>query len=165
MLDWIQNTDYAIWVRQSWGWALALTFHAFGNAIIIGLIFIIALRLLGFFRSIPYTSLNRLLPVIWIALVVQVLSGATLWASKPARYLADGLFEWKFTFVVLATVTTIFFHQMLGRETPNWQAAGAVPLRARRFVVLAALLWAAVLVAGRLTAYLGNLYSSTGSSL
>ena len=38
MLDWITNTDYATWVRQSWGWALALTFHAFGNAIIVGLI-------------------------------------------------------------------------------------------------------------------------------
>ena len=158
MLDWIANTDYATWVRQSWGWALALTFHAFGTAIVVGLIFIITLRLLGFFRSIPYTSLNRLLPVIWIGVVVQVFSGTTLWVSKPARYLADGLFQWKFTFVVFAVVTTIFFHQMLRRETPQWQASGAVPARRMRFVAITALLWAAVLVAGRLTAYLGQLY-------
>jgi hypothetical protein len=158
VLDWIANTDYATWVRQSWGWALALTFHAFGTAIIVGLIFIITLRLLGFFRSIPYTSLNRLLPVIWIGFVVQVLSGATLWASKPARYLADGLFQWKFTFVVFAAVVTVFFHQLLRREAPNWQSAGAVSVRGTRFVLLTALLWAAVLVAGRLTAYLGQLY-------
>jgi hypothetical protein len=158
VLDWIANTDYATWVRQSWGWALALTFHAFGTAIIVGLIFIITLRLLGFFRCIPYTSLNRLLPVIWIGFVVQVLSGATLWASKPARYLADGLFQWKFTFVVFAAVVTVFFHQLLRRETPNWQSAGAVSVRGTRFVLLTALLWAAVLVAGRLTAYLGQLY-------
>ena len=158
MLDWIANTDYATWVRQSWGWALALTFHAFGTAIVVGLIFIITLRLLGFFRSIPYTSLNRLLPVIWIGFVVQVLSGATLWASKPARYLADGLFQWKFTFVVFAAIVTVFFHQLLRREAPNWQSAGAVSVRGTRFVLLTALLWAAVLVAGRLTAYLGQLY-------
>jgi hypothetical protein len=158
VLDWIANTDYATWVRQSWGWALALTFHAFGTAIIVGLIFIITLRLLGFFRSIPYTSLNRLLPVIWIGFVVQVLSGATLWASKPARYLADGMFQWKFAFVVFAAVVTLFFHQLLRRETPNWQSAGAVSVRGTRFVLLTALLWAAVLVAGRLTAYLGQLY-------
>jgi hypothetical protein len=158
VLDWIASTDYATWVRQSWGWALALTFHAFGTAIVVGLIFIITLRLLGFFRSIPYTSLNRLLPVIWIGFVVQVLSGATLWASKPARYLADGLFQWKFTFVVFAAIVTVFFHQLLRREAPNWQSAGAVSVRGTRFVLLTALLWAAVLVAGRLTAYLGQLY-------
>jgi hypothetical protein len=87
-----------------------------------------------------------------------VLSGGTLWASKPARYLADGLFQWKFTFVVFATVTTIFFHQMLRRETPKWQANGAVSVRGTRYVIITALLWAAVLVAGRLTAYLGQLY-------
>ncbi len=158
MLDWIANTDYATWVRQSWGWALALTFHAFGTAIVVGLIFIITLRLLGFFRSIPYTSLNRLLPVIWIGFVVQVLSGGTLWASKPARYLADGMFQWKFAFVVFAAVVTLFFHQLLRRETPNWQSSGVVSVRGTRFVLLTALLWAAVLVAGRLTAYLGQLY-------
>lgn len=158
MLDWIQSTDYAMWVRASWGWALALTFHAFGTAIVVGLIFIIALRMLGFFRTIPYTSLNRLLPVLWIAVVVQVVSGTTLWVSKPARYLSDGMFQWKFTFVVLAVVTTIFFHQTLRRETPNWQAAGTVTVNGRRFVAITALLWAAVLVAGRLTAYLGQLY-------
>lgn len=160
MLDWLANTDYATWVRQSWGWALALTFHAFGNAIVVGLIFIIALRMLGFFRAIPYTSLNRLLPVIWIALIVQVVSGTTLWMSKPAKYLADGMFQWKFTFVVLATVTTIFFHQMLRRETPVWQSNGTVTIAGKRFVAVTALLWAAVLVAGRLTAYLGQLYHS-----
>ena len=160
MLDWIANTDYATWVRQSWGWALALTFHAFGNAIVVGLIFIISLRLLGFFKTIPYTSLNRLLPVIWIGFAIQVLSGTTLWVSKPARYLADGMFQFKLFFVIAAMVVTIFFHQLLNRETPVWQSArlAAVKGNARVWVGVTVLLWAAVLVAGRLTAYLGQLY-------
>ena len=160
MLDWIANTDYATWVRQSWGWAVALTFHAFGTAMVVGLIFIIALRLMGFFRTIPYTSLNKLLPVIWIGVVIQVLSGATLWASKPARYLADGMFQFKFLFVVAAVGVTIYFQQILNRETPAWQSAGLVAVKGntRVWVAVTTLLWAAVLVAGRLTAYLGQLY-------
>lgn len=160
MLDWIANTDYATWVRQSWGWAFALTFHAFGTAMVVGLIFIISLRLLGFFKTIPYTSLNKLLPVIWIGVVIQVLSGATLWASKPARYLADGMFQFKFMFVVAAVIVTIFFQQILNRETPAWQSSGLAAVKGNRkvWVAVTALLWAAVLVAGRLTAYLGQLY-------
>ena len=159
MLEWLANTPYAIWVKQSWGWPFALTFHAFGNAIIIGFIFIIGLRLLGLFRTIPYTSLNRLFPLIWIAFVVQVLSGSSLLLTKPERYLADGMFEWKLAFVVGGAIVTLYFQKTLKREAAAWEAAGTVSSRGMKFVAVAALLWAAVLVTGRLTAYLGQLYN------
>jgi hypothetical protein len=158
VLDYLQSTDYATWVRESWGWPFALTLHAFGNAIVVGLVFIICLRVLGLFRTIPYTSLNRLIPVIWIGIAIQVYSGLTLWVSKPARYLADGMFEWKFTLVVLGVIMTVYFQNTLKRETASWGAAGAVTSRGVRIVAATALVWAAVLVAGRLTAYLGQLY-------
>ena len=159
MLDWLQNTEYATWVRESWGWPFALTLHAFGNAIVVGLIFIICLRVLGLFRTIPFTSLNKLIPIIWIGLIIQVYSGFTLWSSKPTKYLSDGMFQWKFTLVVLGVIITYYFHGTLNRETAGWAAAGRVPSKSVRLVALTALVWAAVLVAGRLTAYLGQLYS------
>ena len=158
MLDWIQNTEYATWVRESWGWPFALTLHAFGNAMIVGLTFIICLRVLGVFRTIPYTSLNKLIPYIWPGLAIQVFSGFTLWASKPAKYLGDGLFQWKFTLVIVGTIVTWYFAKTLKQETAAWGASGAVTTRGLRIVTAAALVWAAVLVAGRLTAYLGQLY-------
>jgi len=158
VLDAIQNTAYATWVRESWGWPFALTFHAFGNAIVVGLIFIIAMRLFGLFRTIPYTSLNKLIPIIWIGLVIQVYSGATLWASKPAKYMADGMFQWKLIFVVTGIVVTLYFQKLLKRESPAWQAAGRTSTFGVRFVAITALVWATVLVVGRLTAYLGQLY-------
>ena len=158
MLEWLQNTPYATWVRESWGWPYALTLHAFGNAMIVGLMFIICLRVLGLFRTIPYTSLNKLIPIIWIGLVIQTYSGFTLWASKPARYLGDGLFQWKFTLVIIGTIMTWYFHNTMKRETAAWQAAGKVTSQGVRIVAATALVWAAVLVVGRLTAYLGQLY-------
>jgi len=158
MLEWLQNTPYATWVRESWGWPYALTLHAFGNAMIVGLMFIICLRVLGLFRTIPYTSLNKLIPIIWIGLVIQTYSGFTLWASKPARYLGDGLFQWKFTLVIIGTIMTWYFHNTMKRETAAWQAAGKVTSSGVKIVAATALVWAAVLVAGRLTAYLGQLY-------
>jgi hypothetical protein len=159
MLDWLQNTPYATWVRESWGWPFALTLHAFGNAMVVGLIFIICLRVLGLFRTIPYTSLNKLIPIIWTGVIIQVYSGFTLWSSKPTKYLGDGLFQWKVSLVVLGVVITWYFHKTLNRETAGWAAAGRVPSKSVRLVALTALVWAAVLIAGRLTAYLGQLYS------
>ena len=159
MFGWLEQTSYAAWVRESWGWPFALTLHAFGNAIVIGLIFIISLRLLGFFRSIPYTSLQRLIPVIWGAIAVQVYSGTTLWSSKPDRYLSDGMFDVKFSFVVAGIIVTYYFQKVLNQEAANWQAAGKVTTRGVQFAAAAAFVWAGVLTTGRLTAYLGSLYS------
>ena len=42
MLEALSETEYATWVRESlWGWPMSLTVHAFGNAAVIGLSFII----------------------------------------------------------------------------------------------------------------------------
>jgi hypothetical protein len=159
VLEWLTNTQYAVWVRESWGWPFALTLHAFGNAMVVGLIFIICLRMLGLFQTIPYTSLNRLVPFIWAGVAIQVFSGFTLWSSKPAKYLTDGMFLWKFSLVVLGVVVTWYFHNTLKREAASWRAAGAVSSWGVKVVAATALVWAAVLIAGRLTAYLGQLYS------
>ena len=86
MLAGLENSQFSVWVRgELWGWPLALTLHEFGTALVLGFIFIICLRLLGLFETIPYASLNRLFPVIWAALVVQFLSGFALWMTKPTR--------------------------------------------------------------------------------
>jgi hypothetical protein len=160
VLEWLANTPYAIWVDESWGWPIALTIHAFGTATVVGLMAIIGLRLLGFFRTIPYASLNRLIPYIWVAVVFQALSGFTLWLTKPAQYLADGMFEVKFTLVVVSIVVMVYFHNIIRREAAAWDAAGTVSSRGVKFVAASCLLWAAVTIAGRLTAYLGSLYAS-----
>jgi hypothetical protein len=153
-------TDYATWVRESlWGWPLSLTFHAFGNAAVIGLSFIIALRIFGFFRSIPYAALTRLFPLIWLGVVIQVFSGSSLWMTKPDKYVSAFMFDAKFSFVVLGVIVTAIFQNIISREAAAWLAAGKVSPLGTNFAAYMALCWAGVLVTGRLTAYLGILYS------
>jgi hypothetical protein len=158
VLEWLAHTRYAEWVDQSWGWPVALTIHAFGTATVVGLIFIIGLRLAGLFRTIPYTALNRLMLLVWIAVACQVASGVTLWMTKPAQYLADGMFEVKFILVVIASVVMWYFHSTMRREAAAWEAKGAVSSRGLKLGAAACVLWAAVTIGGRLTAYLGSLY-------
>jgi hypothetical protein len=159
VLNWLETTSYAEWVNQSsWGWALALTIHAFGTATVVGLTFIIGLRLFGLFATIPYTSMNKLVPFIWFAAACQILSGVTLWITKPALYLADGMFEVKFILLLIALVVTRVFQTTMKREAAGWEAKGAVSSRGRKVVAATCLLWAGVTIGGRLTAYLGSLY-------
>ena len=121
MLDWLGKTAYSDWVRESWGWAFALAIHAFGNAIVVGLVFIIAMRLFGLFRTIPYTALPKLFPFIWVAICFQVYSGFTLWMSKPGRYMQDGVFLIKFSLVVTGVILLVYFQRTISQQTtiPN----------------------------------------------
>jgi hypothetical protein len=69
------------------------------------------------------------------------------------------MFLWKFSLVILGVVATVYFQNTLKQETAAWGESGAVSSRGLRIVAVTTLVWAAVLVAGRLTAYLGQLYS------
>ena len=157
MLESLEGSQYSAWIRDElWGWPLALTLHAFGTAVVIGFIFIITLRLFGLFETIPYAALNRLFPVIWVAVVLQFVSGFALWMAKPTRYVADGAFVLKFSLIVVGIILTSYSYTTLKREGASWQAAGAVSSRGIKFVAAAVLVWCAVLVLGRMTAYLGS---------
>jgi hypothetical protein len=101
-----------------------------------------------------------LIPFIWVALVVQVASGLTLWMTKPAQYLGDGMFEVKMTFLLASIIVTVMFQRIVRTEVSSWDTGRKATPRGARLAVATGLLWAAVLVGGRLTAYLGSLYPS-----
>lgn len=157
MFDWLESTSVALWVKESWGWPLALTLHAFGSTIIVGFSFIMFLRLFGMLDTIPVASLKDLLPFIWVCVVLQALSGTLLWLTKPARYLEAGIFELKLALVVTGIFVTLYLQRALSE---TGLSAAMISARGIRFVVATALVWSAVLIAGRLTAYLG-LYATT----
>jgi hypothetical protein len=161
MLEWLEFTPVAIWVKESWGWPFALTAHSFGSAIMVSFGIVMALRLLlGVFRTIPAASFIKLIPFIWVSLVAQAASGILLWMTKPARYLSDGLFDVKLAFIITGIIMTLYFQRTLKAEAAGWDAngGGLASVRGSQYVAAVALAWSAVLVTGRLTAYLGQLY-------
>ena len=112
------------------------------------------LRLLGMFETIPLASLRTLVPFIWVCVVIQALSGTLLWLTKPARYLEAGIFDVKLTLVLTGIIVTLYFQKTL-KNADSSSPFGTISARAIRYIGAMAFLWAAVLVAGRLTAYFG----------
>ena len=157
MLALLEGSQAAAWIRDElWGWPVALALHEFGTAVIVGFILIIGLRLFGLFETIPYAALSRLFPVIWIAFVLQLLTGFALWMTKATQYVFDVAFMLKIAFVLLGAILTLYFQGAVRREAASWDATG-VSSRVLKFVAATVLVWCSVLVTGRLTAYLGSL--------
>ena len=156
MLEWLENTQLSGLIRtEIWGWPLALTLHALGTALVIGLIFVIGLRLLGLFELIRFSSLNRLFPLVWFALALQLVSGFFLWMTKATRYVVDGAFDLKVLLIIGGIVITYNFSKIMEKEAVSWESTGALSARNTRFVAAMLVIWSGVLIAGRLTGYLG----------
>jgi hypothetical protein len=134
---------------------MALTLHALGTALTVGVIFVIGLRLLGLFELIPYSSLHKLFPAIWLGLALQLVSGFVLWTAKPTRYVADGAFVLKTLLVIAGVVVTVWFYGMVKREAGSWEKNGAASSRVIGLAAAALIIWSTVVITGRLTGYLG----------
>ena len=158
MLELLEGSAFSAMVReQLYGWPLFLTIHAFGTALIVGLMLIMGLRVMGMFTQIPFAIMNRMVPVVWGALAVQFVSGFVLWSAKPTRYVVDGAFLLKVVLIIAGIVLTRQFQTMLQQEATIWDKKGDVSSQATTFAAASFLVWCGVVIAGRLTGFLGSI--------
>lgn len=136
-------------LHASWvAYLLVNAAHILGLALLLGPILTLDARLLGLWRHVPLGVLAPLLS--WVAaigLALAVLTGAWLFTVRPAEYLANPAFLIKLGLLGLAVANIALQHSQAG-----WRAVlkgEPVPAGVRAAAALSALLWIAVLVAGR----------------
>jgi hypothetical protein len=135
------------------------TVHLLGIAVVLGSVVLIDLRVLGL--ALPSQGvqelMQRLMPWLWCALPVMLLSGLPFVLARPQRYFSNPVFGWKFTFLVPAVALAAMLHIVALRKPDYWQTgAGRVTAKVIAFVSL--LLWIGVVLAGRWIAYADYLF-------
>ncbi|MBM3275861.1 MAG: hypothetical protein FJZ00_11955 [Candidatus Sericytochromatia bacterium] len=81
------------------------------------------------------------------------MTGLILVYGQPTRFFTNIFFWLKTVMMILAGVNALAFHKSTYRFVARWEANPILPLEARSAGVLSVILWAAVIVAGRLIAY------------
>ena len=146
-LVWLENSGLGTWVRESpslWAYSGLISFHAFGLAFVVGLSWMIALRVLGFAPGLPLAPLEKLFPVIWIAFWVNAVSGIALVTGSATKDLTNPVFFTKMGFVVLGIVTVRLLKNEVFRSLTT---------KARILAAASLAFWAGAIVAGRLVEY------------
>jgi hypothetical protein len=141
------------WVRTSLlGYPMMIASHAIGMAVMVGLSVAFALRVLGFFREMPYPALQRFMVIAWIGFAVNFLSGTGLFSSQATDYVTDITFLLKMAFVIGGMTLVAINQTQVRRYAANWgdnSASGA----ARIVAGLTILSWIGATITGRLIAY------------
>ena len=156
LFEWLDTFPTSIALRESdYGYAVMLGSHVVSMCLFAGLIVMMDLRLagLGYVRTPISQIQKRLFPWQMLGLGVSSITGGLLFYSQPMRYYGKVFFWTKAALMVLAGVNALAFHLTTYRSVAAWDRDGVPPFRARLAGALSLVLWAGVVVFGRLTAY------------
>lgn len=154
-LESLQQSAFARFVGESGsllGYPTILFLHTLGLGTVAGVNAAVALRVLGFGRSVPIEPLDRLFPIMWFGFVVSALSGLALLVTDPVTRLHQTVFYVKLLFVALAVINMQMMRNRIFRGPAV--SGGVLPSNARTLAMASLFLWIGATTAGRLIAYI-----------
>ncbi|HTI68180.1 MAG TPA: DUF6644 family protein [Caulobacteraceae bacterium] len=159
--NWLANTPPSqLFQNVAWIIPAVQSVHIFCISLVMGSVALIDLRLLGITgRSQSISGMtNRLLPIVWVSIVILFLTGAVLAIAEPIRSLENPAFQAKMLMLLLVGTLTFFFQDMLRGDVAFWEMSPARRATAKLTAVVSLLLWVGIVFAGRWIAYMDTSY-------
>jgi hypothetical protein len=156
LFEWIEAMPSSTAIRESlYGYPFLLTAHVVSMCLFAGLVVMMDLRLVGVAnRTTPFSEVQRrLFPWQMLGLTLNAITGTVLFYGQPMRYYGKIFFWTKMVLMVLAGLNAMAFHRTTYRAVGSWDVGVEPPFAAKVAGVVSLILWAGVVVFGRLTAY------------
>ena len=142
-------------VNLKWGWPAAETVHFIGLSLLAGVVLLVDLRMLGFLKAIPFSTLHRLLPWGMLGFGINTVTGMLFFIGAPPDfYITNGIFLWKLAFILVAGVNALYFTVV--DQAWTVEAGDAPPIGARVAAASGILLWVGVIFCGQMLPFLGH---------
>lgn len=148
--EWLSRTSPSVFIQNHNGWVIPMiqSIHIVGIAVVIGTALMISLRILGVSgmdQTMPQT-MNRFGPWLSGTLWLLLATGILLVIGEPVRELVTFSFWLKMLLVAVMALLAGRFRSGLRKQ----QRIGA---SVRWMTVLSFVIWACIIVLGRLIAY------------
>ena len=139
-----------------WMWPTCETLHFIGLSLLMGVAFLVDLRVLVGVKGVSFASLHRLLPWAALGFGVNVITGMLFFVGIPGQYIHNTTNYWKMALVMLAGLNAVYFTLL---EEP-WELGPKedAPLTAKIAAASAMLLWVGVMYCGSMLPFLGNAF-------
>ncbi len=158
LCQWIYATHFSTAIRESPYWFPIIEgVHTLGITAVVGTIAVLDLRLLGIvMKQEPVSRVARqVLPLTWVGFAIMFVSGLLLSIAEAATNYFNWAFRVKLILLLLVGLNPLIFHLGVYRKVSSWDLATVTPARARVAAICSLTLWASIIVAGRLIAYVG----------
>jgi uncharacterized membrane protein len=142
-------------VNLKWGWPASETVHFIGLSLLFGVVLLVDLRMLGFMKGIPYSTLHRLLPWGVLGFGVNVVTGILFFIGAPPDfYVNNPVFVWKLALILVAGANALYFTVV--KQAWTLEAGDTAPLAAKVAAASGILLWVGVIFCGQMLPFFGH---------
>jgi hypothetical protein len=154
--EWLATTSGSVALHESlWAYPLVESVHVLTLCVFVGLAAMLDLRLMGItLRHVPVSEVaRRLLPWMGFGFVIMLSTGILLFYAIPVRSYHSIWFRFKVILLVLAGMNAWVFHSRVWHSVTAWDLDPVPPRAARVAGTASLLLWAGIIVSGRMIAY------------
>jgi hypothetical protein len=154
--QWLAETSGSVALHESlYMYPLVESAHVLTLCLFLGLAVMLDLRLLGLtLVRVPMSDIKRRLgPWMAAGFIVMVITGVMLFYAIPVRSYQSVFFRVKVLALILAGLNAWVFHTTIDRRVAEWDRDPVPPRAARRAGATSLVLWAIIVVAGRMIAY------------
>ena len=154
---WLSTTSPSVFLQEHNAWAIPTiqSVHIVGIAMVMGSVVMIDLRILGWAGTDQTLgqTVRRFGPWLTGSLWLLLATGILMIVGEPVRELVSFSFWLKMAMVALGTAIAVLFLRGLRRHEQHWERTLMHLPSVRTLAVLTFLIWACVIVLGRLIGY------------
>jgi hypothetical protein len=149
----IEGSDLSMWIRgdSMLAFPTIITLHTIGMGFLAGGSAAIDLRILGAASGVPLKAMAQFRPVLWLAFIVNAITGVLMVIAYPTKQLTNPVFYTKLSLLVFAlwllyrVVTDVVMTEEADRK--------ALTSKAKILASLSLAAWVGLIIAGRLLQY------------
>ena len=154
--EWLESTSLALLIQESaYGFPVVVAVHILALTFSVGTLLWVDLRMLGLgLGQFRVTEVYRTLaPWFFAGFAAMFVSGAMLFIAFAASAYGNLYFRIKMAALLLAAANALVFHLVTQRASATWDDAPRPPAAVRAAGLASIILWAAVILAGRMISY------------
>jgi hypothetical protein len=155
LLQSLRESALGTWVREgNYSFQAVAAVHVLSLMLSVGMMIWFDFRLIGVLAAGRISTVyRRLIPWATVGFVLMLVSGAILFTGYATEAYPNVYFRVKMATIALAGVNALVYHLFTERRVARWEH-GTPPVAAARIAGVASLvLWAAVIICGRMMSY------------
>lgn len=151
-LAWLQETEFAIFLASDpYAYPILLCLHAVGMATVVGLVWVMSARVLGYPRGLSTAAFEQMSRIALWGFTINAISGLLIFSTEATRVIDNTEFLIKMSSIVLGGVAVWYLLRTARAIDP--EVSPNFPTAAKIVAVLASVFWLLAIIYGRQIAY------------